>query len=146
MPAAFNETDRAMAETYSITELAQEFDVTTRTIRFYEDQGLLQPQRRGQTRVYSPRDRTRLKLILRGKRLGFTLGEVRDIILLYDTEPGESEQLRFFLEKIAERRAVLDQQRKDIDVTLAELDTVEERCRERLGELAAPARKRSAGG
>ena len=124
-----------MTETFSITDLAQEFDVTTRTIRFYEDQGLLSPSRRGQTRVYSQRDRTRLKLILRGKRLGFSLGEVAGIIDLYDSEPGEVAQLHHFLDKIRERRALLEQQREDIEVTLSELEAVEARCHERLGEL-----------
>ena len=124
-----------MSETFGITDLAQEFDVTTRTIRFYEDQGLLSPSRRGQTRVYSQRDRTRLKLILRGKRLGFSLGEVAGIIDLYDSEPGEVGQLHHFLDKIRERRALLEQQREDIEVTLSELEVVEARCHERLGEL-----------
>ena len=128
---------------FTITELAREFDVTTRTIRFYEDQGLLAPARRGQTRIYAPRDRTRLKLILRGKRLGFSLSEVADIIALYDTEPGEVAQLDFFLDKIRERRAALDRQREDIVVMLAELEIVETRCHERMAELraAAPAKK-----
>jgi len=121
--------------TFGIADLAQEFDVTTRTIRFYEDQGLLSPRRRGQTRIYSQRDRTRLKLILRGKRLGFSLGEVAEIIELYDTSPGEAGQLTFFLDKIRERRAVLEQQREDIEVTLAELGVVEQRCKQRLTQL-----------
>ncbi len=126
---------------YTITELAREFNVTTRTIRFYEDQGLLSPARRGQTRVYAPRDRTRLKLILRGTRLGFSLSEVADIISLYDTEPGEVAQLDFFLDKIRQRRAALDQQREDIVVTLAELEIVETRCHERMAELKAVKKK-----
>ena len=120
---------------YGIADLAQEFAVTTRTIRYYEDQGLLSPRRRGQTRLYSPRDRTRLKLILRGKRLGFSLSEVAEIIQLYDTEPGEGGQLDFFIDKIRERRASLEQQREDIDVTIEELDAVEQRCRDRLAQL-----------
>ncbi len=123
------------APAFSISDLAREFDVTTRAIRFYEDQGLLSPARRGQTRVYSHRDRTRLKLILRGKRLGFSLAEVADIIRLYDDAPGEVGQLRFFLDKIAERRRVLDQQREDIEITVGELEAVERRCRERLDVL-----------
>lgn len=124
-------TDR----TYSIAELAREFDVTTRTIRFYEDQGLIAPARRGQTRVYRPRDRTRLKLILRGKRLGFSLQEVADIIRLYDEEPGEVGQLHYFLDRIKERRALLEQQREDIEVTLSDLAVVERNCRRRLKDL-----------
>ena len=102
-----------MTETYSITDLAQEFDVTTRTIRFYEDQGLLAPKRRGQTRIYGPRDRTRLKLILRGKRLGFSLGEVAEMVLLYDSDPGEIGQLHLFLDKIRERRNGLERNHFD---------------------------------
>jgi DNA-binding transcriptional MerR regulator len=131
---------REAERTYSITDLAQEFDLTTRAIRFYEDQGLLSPARRGQTRVYTPRDRTRLKLILRGKRLGFSLGEVREMIDMYGTAPGEKGQLALFLRKIAERRAALEQQRADIAVTLEELEAVEDRCRERLAELDGKAR------
>jgi DNA-binding transcriptional MerR regulator len=135
MNAAAARPEAEAGETYGITDLAREFDVTTRTIRFYEDQGLLSPRRRGQRRVYAPRDRTRLKLILRGKRLGFSLSEVGEIIALYDTEPGEAGQLEFFLDKIAERRAMLEQQREDIVVTLEELGVVEQRCRDRLGQL-----------
>ncbi|MDJ0948144.1 MAG: MerR family DNA-binding transcriptional regulator [Alphaproteobacteria bacterium] len=129
-----------MTETFTITDLAQEFDVTTRAIRFYEDQGLLSPARKGQQRIYSQRDRTRLKLILRGKRLGFSLGEVAEIVELYDTEPGEVGQLDFFLDKIRERRATLEQQREDIEVTLAELDAVEDRCKDRLAQLTGQRR------
>ena len=124
-----------MTETFTITDLAHEFDVTTRAIRFYEDQGLLSPARKGQQRVYSLRDRTRLKLILRGKRLGFSLGEIGEMIELYDTKSGESAQLNLFLEKIRERRATLEQQREDIKVTMDELDAVEDRCRMRLRQL-----------
>ncbi len=135
-----------MAERFTITELSREFDVTTRTIRFYEDEGLLAPDRRGQARIYGPRDRVRLRLILRGKRLGFSLSEIKEILDLYDREPGEAGQLRHFLAKIAERRAQLRQQREDIDVTLAELATVEARCDERLAELErSAARPRPAG-
>jgi len=135
MSGPVTQADKIAETTYTITDLAQEFDVTTRAIRFYEDQGLLAPERRGQTRIYDQRDRTRLKLILRGKRLGFSLAEVGEIINLYDTEPGEAGQLQFFLGKIRDRRAMLDQQREDIEVTLGELDAVEKRCRDRLGEL-----------
>lgn len=123
-------------ETFTITDLSREFDVTTRTIRFYEDQGLIDPERRGQARVYRNRDRVRLKLILRGKRLGFSLREIREIIDLYDADPSEVSQLRHFLAKIAERRAVLVQQREDIDVILGELDAVESQCRARLDDRA----------
>jgi DNA-binding transcriptional MerR regulator len=125
----------AEGQTWTITDLAREFDLTTRAIRFYEDQKLIAPTRRGQTRVYGPRDRTRLKLILRGKRLGFSLGEVAEIIDLYEAEPGEVGQLEFFLRKIAERRRLLEQQREDIEVTLEELEAVEANCHRRLKAL-----------
>ncbi|MHA1537764.1 MAG: MerR family transcriptional regulator [Alphaproteobacteria bacterium] len=131
-PAA---NENAAGESYSIAELAREFDITTRAIRYYEDQGLLAPARRGQARIYAQRDRTRLKLILRGKRLGFSLAEVAEIIELYDNQPGETGQLDFFLAKIAGRRGLLEQQREDIAVIFEELEVVEQRCRERLAEL-----------
>ncbi len=128
--------ERAAQDTYSISELAKEFDITTRTIRFYEDEGLLSPARRGRTRVYTPRDRVRLKLVLRGKRLGFSLTEIGDIINMYDSESGESGQLEYFLSKIDERRAVLQRQREDIDITLQELAAIEAQCRGRLENVA----------
>jgi len=126
---------RAGAARHGIGELAREFDVTARTIRFYEDEGLLAPERHGQARRYSPRERVRLKLILRGKRLGFSLAEIKEILALYDGAPGEAGQLRHFLGKIAERRRQLEQQREDVELTLAELGSVEARCQARLGEL-----------
>ncbi|MDP6397900.1 MAG: MerR family DNA-binding transcriptional regulator [Arenicellales bacterium] len=126
----------ADATTYSISDLAQEFNLTTRAIRFYEDEGLLQPGRSGRRRVYSARDRVRLKLILRGKRLGFSLSEVRDIIEMYDLDSGEAGQLRYFLEQIQQRREALNQRRHDIDLTLEELDTIESQCQGRLAALA----------
>ncbi len=121
-----------MAETYGIRDLAREFGVTTRTIRFYEDKGLLAPVRQGQRRVYAPRDRVRLKLIMRGKRLGLSLEEIGEIIDLYDTDPTEVAQLRLFLEKIAERRAVLARQQKDIAAIVGELDTLKAQCSQLL--------------
>lgn len=123
------------SSTFSISDLAKEFDVTIRTIRYYEGEGLLAPTRVGQTRVFASRDRTRLKLILRGKRLGFSLSEIREIIGLFDDAPGETGQLRYFLDRIADRRRHLQQQREDIDITLSELAAVERRCQERLSEL-----------
>lgn len=120
---------------WTIAELAGEFGITTRTIRFYEAEGMIEPERQGQQRIYRQRDRVRLKLILRGKRLGFTLAEIREIIDLYDREPGEAGQLEHFLEKIAERRAELEQKRRDIALTLKELGEVEASCRRRLSEL-----------
>lgn len=115
--------------TYTIGELAQEFDVTTRAIRFYEDQGLLSPTRNGQARVYSARDRVRLKLVLRGKRLGFSLGEIGEMLDLYDADPSEVGQLQYFVSKLDERRAQLNQQQHDIQVTLKELNDIETQCK-----------------
>ena len=91
-------------EFYSISDLAKEFDITTRTIRFYEDQNLIVPMRQGTRRLFQPRDRTRLKLILRGKRLGFTLAEISEIVAMYDAPLGEGGQLRLLVAKIADRR------------------------------------------
>ncbi len=122
--------------TYSISELAAEFDVTTRTIRFYEDEGLISPTRDGQRRIFSGRDRTRLKLILRGKRIGFSLAEIREIIDMYDAHPGEAGQLRHLIERIQAQRAELEARRAVIDGTLADLANVERDAAERLGELA----------
>jgi DNA-binding transcriptional MerR regulator len=124
---------------WSIAELASEYDVTLRTIRFYEDRGLISPERRGTTRVYHPRDRVRLALILRGKRLGFTLDEIATIVDMYDAEPGEEGQLVYLLEQIERRRAELEQRRRDIDETLAELDDVERRCKADLMSLRGAA-------
>tara|TARA_B000000441_G_C21517853_1_gene218716 strand:+ start:198 stop:584 length:387 start_codon:yes stop_codon:yes gene_type:complete len=124
------------ATAYSISDLAQEFNLTTRAIRFYEDEGLLQPGRSGRRRVYSTRDRVRLKLILRGKRLGFSLSDVRDIIEMYDLDAGETGQLRYFLDQIQERREALEQQRSDIDLTLRELDEIESQCQGRLASIS----------
>ena len=125
-----------MAVLYTISELAREFDITTRTIRFYEDEGLLKPGRNGRQRIYSRRDYIRLKLILRGKRLGLSLSEISDIIELYDSDQGETGQLASFLDSIRERRNVLKQQRVDIDATRQELQRNERRCRTRLKTLS----------
>lgn len=119
---------------YSISELATEFGVTTRTIRFYEEKGLLAPQRNGQVRIYDNHDRTKLKLIVRGKRLGFTLDESRSIIEMYDPAQGNVEQLHTLLEKIRSKRDSLRQQLQDIDVMLRDLDEAEQRCLESLNE------------
>lgn len=118
-----------MPQSYSISELAREFDVTTRTIRFYEDEGLLNPERRGQTRIYSPRDRVLLKLILRGKRLGFSLAECGELFNLYDPAQGNQAQYQLMLGKLAERRRALEQQLHDIRLMQIELDTAEARIR-----------------
>ncbi len=143
MPRRAAPAERAAAAqaSYGIAELAREFDVTTRTIRFYEAEGLIAPIRQGQRRIFTPRDRVRLKLILRGKRLGFSLGEIREIIDLYDRSPGELGQLRFFLDKIRERRGELERQRRDIAETLQELADVESRCLEQLKRLERGNRK-----
>ena len=114
--------------TWTISELAKEFDITPRTIRFYEDQGILSPAREGRQRVYAPRDRTRLKLALRGKRLGFPLSEIRDLINMYD-EPRDTEaQLVHYLQVLAKHREMLEQQRKDIEETLSEIQAQEAKC------------------
>lgn len=125
--------------TWTIADLAEEFDVTLRTIRHYEDVGLLSPERRGTQRVFHPRDRIRLALVLRGKRLGFSLDEIARIVNMYDEQPGEAGQLEYLLEQIEVRRAELEQRRLDIELTLAELDSVEQRCREDLARLGGPA-------
>ncbi len=121
--------------TWTITELAAEFGVTLRTIRFYEDRGLVTPERRGTLRVFHPRDRVRLALVLRGRRLGFSLAQITTIVDMYDAEPGEAGQLRYLLDQITDRRAELAQRRRDIDETLAELDEVARRCVDDLAAL-----------
>ncbi len=121
-------------QTYSISELAKEFDITTRSIRFYEDQGLITPQRQGQTRIYSKRDRVRLKLILRGKRLGISLAETGQLFELYDADKTSVTQLTTMLKLIELKKAELHQQMDDIKVVLMELITVEKRCRETLSD------------
>jgi DNA-binding transcriptional MerR regulator len=121
--------------TQTIAEVAREFGVTHRTVRFYEDKGLISPERRGTQRLFHPRDRVRLGLVLRGKRLGFDLDQIQRIVDMYDQEPGERGQLEYLLDQIEQRRAELLQRREDIDLTLAELAAVERRCRESLGAL-----------
>jgi DNA-binding transcriptional MerR regulator len=123
-------------QTYSITELAREFELTPRAIRFYEDQGLIAPARNGVQRVYGKRDRIRLKLTLRGKRLGLSLAEIRELIDMYDSAP-EASQLARLIEVLAERRARLEQQREDIEAVLAEIDTLEDLCRSELTKQQA---------
>jgi DNA-binding transcriptional MerR regulator len=130
--------------TFSITELSREFGVTPRTIRYYEDQGLLAPGREGQQRVYAKRDRTRLKLALRGKRLGFSLAEIKDMIDMYDTAPDKGTQLTKFLGGLTQRKAALQQQRQDIEELLGEIDSFERQCREILMTGAAPGKPRIA--
>ncbi|WP_263140054.1 MerR family DNA-binding transcriptional regulator [Pseudomonas sp. RIT-PI-AD] len=123
-----------MPQTYSISDLARELDITTRAIRFYEEQGMLSPERRGQERIYSPKDLVTLKLILRGKRIGFSLAECKDLIELYDPSGGNRKQLEAFMEKIAQRRTQLAEQLLDIEQMQLELDTAEERCLAAMAE------------
>lgn len=130
-----NDADSRDEERFTITQLAREFGITTRAMRFYEAQGLLSPARSGTTRIYSARDRVRLKLVLRGKRLGLTLKEIANILDMYDAEPGEAGQLRYMLDRLQDQRDVLEKQRDDIDLTLAELDVIESQCRQRLNAV-----------
>ena len=124
------ETERAE---FSISELAREFDVTPRAIRFYEDQGLLAPRRDGQRRIYTPRDRTRLKLTLRGKRLGLTLSEIRELIDMYEPGRDQRPQLERFLAVLEAHKASLLQQQADIEAQLSEIRAFERKIRKRLG-------------
>jgi len=117
-----------MPDYYTITELTREFGVSTRTLRFYEDEGLIKPVRRGRTRLFRPSDRELLKQILRGKRLGFSIAEIREIIDMYKAPLGAEGQLRLLVEKIAEKRTQLEQKRLDIEESLRELDVAEENC------------------
>ncbi len=118
---------------FSIGELAREFDVTPRAIRFYEDQGLLAPRRDGQRRIYTARDRTRLKLTLRGKRLGLSLSEIRELIDMYEPGRDERPQLKRFLAVLEAHKASLEQQQADLDAQLSEIRSFEKRIRKRLG-------------
>ena len=117
---------------FSISELAREFDITPRAIRFYEDQGLLAPRRDGQRRIYTPRDRTRLKLTLRGKRLGLTLSEIRELIDMYEPGRDQRPQLERFLAVLEAHKASLLQQQTDIEAQLSEIRAFEKKIRKRL--------------
>ena len=123
-----------MSKTYTISDLAQEFGVTTRTLRHYEDQGLVTPARDGINRIYSHRDRVRLKLALRGKRLGFSLGEIRELFELHDLAGSEHRQLEEFSVRLERRRAQLEQQREDVEVMLNEIRFFATQCQRRLAE------------
>lgn len=133
-----------MSNTYTISDLAKEFGVTTRTIRFYEDQGLVSPAREGANRVFSNRDRVRLKLALRGKRLGFSLAEIRELFELYDVSRDEKKQLEEFLGKLDRRRAHLEQQREDIEVMLNEINFFANQCGRLLKDKPAGDEAKSA--
>ncbi len=121
--------------TYSISELAHEFDITPRTIRYYEDEGLITPTREGQTRIYSHKDKIRLKLTLRGKRLGFSLAEIRELFDMYDTDRSSKTQLHSMIQLIDAKRQSLRQQLEDIQMVMAELEAAEQRCANSLNSL-----------
>jgi DNA-binding transcriptional MerR regulator len=125
-------------ERFTISELARDLGVTARTIRFYEEQGLVEPERRGQQRVFSRRDRARIKLILRGKRIGLSLAEIRDILDLYQRARDESGQSQKLLQLLSERRAQLERQRQDIDEVLGEIDALSEHCRKVIAQHPTP--------
>lgn len=132
--------------TYTITELAREFDITPRAIRFYEDQGLISPKREGvggRTRVYTARERTRLKLTLRGKRLGLTLQEIKNLVDMYESPKDTAAQLRSFLQVLSEHRNTLERQREDIEITLEEISAHEAECK-RLLEAGADSQRAAA--
>jgi len=135
-----NETMTPRKDTYSITELRREFDVSARTLRFYEDKGLLCPARDGQTRLFSYRDRARLKLILRGKRVGFSLSEIKEILDLYNLKDGQVTQLRVSLQKGREKIAELEHQKLDIEEAVVDLSRTCEIIEGMLKErMSAPA-------
>lgn len=125
--------------TYSISELAHEFDITPRTIRYYEDEGLITPTREGQARIYSHKDKIRLKLTLRGKRLGFSLAEIRELFDMYDTDRSSKTQLHSMIQLIEAKRHSLRQQLEDIQMVMAELEAAEQRCVNSLNSLKTSA-------
>ena len=135
-------TGDSSGRTYGIGELAEEFGVTSRALRLYEEEGLLDPQRDGTRRIYNERNRVRLRLILRGKRLGWSLSEIRESFDLYDSSLGEEAQLELMLEKLEQRRDNLLVQRRDIDNALQDLERVESDARQALQEIRAGQRKR----
>ena len=120
------------AATYTISDLAREFALTTRAIRFYEDCGLVRPERRGSARIYGERERVRIKLILRGKRVGLSLAEIGELLDMYEVSRNERAQLTRFLALLERRRGLLLQQKEDIDIVLAEIAGIERECRRRL--------------
>ena len=124
-----------MKKTYSISDLAREFGITTRTIRFYEEKGYLSPKREGTRRIYSSPDRTSLRLILRGKRLGLTLDETADMIKMYGSPRGNQKQLEKFIVRIGEKRTELEQKQRDLEFMLTDLQSVEDKCHVALAEV-----------
>jgi len=127
-----------MDELYTVNQLAEELGITPRTLRFYEAKGLLTPRRVGNNRVYSKRDRARLKLILRGKRLGFSLEEIKEYLDLYNVDPSQQEQMRVLLTRIRGRLDALAQQRQDLEATVSELKEIETQVVSVLRERGAP--------
>lgn len=126
-----------MNDLYTVNQLAEELGITPRTLRFYEDKGLLSPNRQGNNRVYDKRDRARMKLILRGKRLGFSLAEIAEYLDLYKIDGNGIEQLRVLLRRVRERRDVLERQREDLEATVAELADIEDQVAAALAERGA---------
>lgn len=124
-------------QTYSITDLSKEFDVTPRALRLYEESGLLAPKRDGNKRIYVERDRVRLRLLLRGKRLGCTLSEIKDLFDLYDSKSGEKGQLLHLMEKLEERQKILETQRQDVELALEEISKVRDKAVNALAEIDA---------
>lgn len=128
-------SERRVEKYFSITDLTREFGVSTRTLRFYEEEGLIQPDRRGRTRLYRAEDRRLVQEILRGRRIGFTVAEIRGLIRVYKETPGNAADLTALMKSIADKRDELRQKRKDIEDTLTDLDTIEEACLTRLAEI-----------
>ncbi len=124
-----------MEKFFTITELTREFGISTRTLRFYEDEGLIAPERKGRTRLFRAADRRLIQNILRGRRIGFSIAEIREIILAYKDPPGEVGQLKLLMARVEEKRIELVQKRKDIEDTLKELESIEESCLTRLAEI-----------
>jgi DNA-binding transcriptional MerR regulator len=129
------------SRTWTIAQVAEEFAITHRTVRHYEELNLISPERRGTSRIYHRRERTRLNLILRGRRLGFPLEEIRTIINLYDEPTGQESQLRYVLDQLNQRRGRLEQRRRDIEDALRELDEFERRCQSDLTSLGQQAQQ-----
>jgi DNA-binding transcriptional MerR regulator len=128
-------SEAGLEKYYTITELTREFGVSTRTLRFYEDEGLIHPERRGRTRLFRSADRHLIKEILRARRIGFSILEIREIIQVYKEPPGEAGQLRLLMKRLEDKRADLIQKRRDIEETLEEMNNVEEACLTRLAEI-----------
>jgi DNA-binding transcriptional MerR regulator len=135
--ATANPAKAQAKDNFTIGDLSREFGITPRALRFFEEQGLIAPARRGQQRLYGARERARLRLILRGKRLGFSLKDIADILDLYRAPAGEAGQIAYLLEKIRARREELLEKRRDLDAALADLDAVAGKSRKRLAELTA---------